>query len=251
MTTSSPRIVCGACGKSYAWTTALAGRKVKCRCGQVMTAPTAPVAERDESDLYDVAPDPDVAQRERSPAPLTSTVVTTGSAAHAVSYARRETVGETAVDRYFPDRVKDLYLPLGLIAGGTVIEVLIAVFGSSMSLHRAFLGVGAYVIVNTVLMLATVFVVAKIWRIGFGPVPTAIIKLCGISIGPGAIGSVVSLVLGFLSCIGALIGWLVGCVLYFALIGALFDLEETETWTVCISVFIVKLLLVVFILRML
>jgi hypothetical protein len=35
------KFTCQACGKSYKWKPEFAGRKVKCKCGNVMTAPTA------------------------------------------------------------------------------------------------------------------------------------------------------------------------------------------------------------------
>lgn len=54
--TNSGAFTCEACGKSYPWKQKLAGKKVRCKCGQVMVAPaTAPVA--DDSGSYDVAED--------------------------------------------------------------------------------------------------------------------------------------------------------------------------------------------------
>ena len=54
---------CQGCGKTYKWKPEFAGRKVKCKCGYVMTAPAAPPAPpaaEDEPDLdalYDLAAD--------------------------------------------------------------------------------------------------------------------------------------------------------------------------------------------------
>lgn len=43
---------CGNCGKSYRWKPELAGKKVKCKCGQIMAAPAEPpVAAEPEVDL--------------------------------------------------------------------------------------------------------------------------------------------------------------------------------------------------------
>jgi hypothetical protein len=185
--------------------------------------------------LYDLAPD-EVESTSMSAQPVV--------AAPAVSYARRQTIGESSVDRFFPDRVKDLYLPLALIAGGTLIEVIAAIVQRQAGLPQAMVMVGVWMILNTVIMLLTVMVVAKIRSINFGPFATAIIKLCGISIGPDAVGTLVSLVLAFIPFSGV-IGWLISCVIYFALIGALFDLDESDTWVVVLSVFFVKLALIV------
>jgi hypothetical protein len=49
---------CDQCGKTYNWKPEFAGKKVKCKCGFVMTAPKAPPAADDEPDLdamYDLA----------------------------------------------------------------------------------------------------------------------------------------------------------------------------------------------------
>lgn len=234
--TLTSRFACQSCGKTYAWKPALAGRRAKCACGHVMVAPDAsPAAEVDE-DLYDVVDDsPPVAVATTPAIPMIK----------AVNYARAETVGESAVDRYFPDRVKDLYLPLFLIAGGTIIELAVALMGRSRSLAFAMGAVGTFMVINTIIMLLTVMVVAKIRAINFGPVPTALIKLCGLSIGPGAVGSLLSLVFSWIPIIGALSGWIAGCILYFALFGAMFDLDESDTWVVVLSVFFVRLALFV------
>jgi hypothetical protein len=242
MTELSTRFTCDACGKAHRWKSALAGRRVKCSCGHVMTAPAVPPAEEEE--LYDLVPDTEpkpalkvtvIEHPLEPPAPF--------NPGDAIAYARRETPhADLVVDRYFPDRVKDLYLPLVLIAGGTVIEVAIAVFGRSMPLYKAGAAVGLYMLIHAAIMFVTALFAAKVLSISFGPIPTAIIKLCGIAIGPGAIGSLLGVMLGFIPIVGALIGWLCGCILYFATIGALFDLDEGDTFYVVIFIFFAKIL---------
>jgi len=37
-----PNVVCDGCGKKYKWKAELAGKKVKCKCGHVMTIPQPP-----------------------------------------------------------------------------------------------------------------------------------------------------------------------------------------------------------------
>ena len=48
-----PKFGCKQCGKTYKWKPEFAGKKVKCKCGYVMTAPAkpAPEAAADEPDL--------------------------------------------------------------------------------------------------------------------------------------------------------------------------------------------------------
>jgi len=253
MTTENPTsapITCDACGRRFAWKPQLAGRKVRCPCGQVMTVPEQQSPTAPEDELYDMAPEP-AAPAPRSAIPITAPVHPAGApgaATPAVDY-RRPGVGGLAgeggrMERYFPDRVKDLYMPLALIAGGTVIEFALSLIATRAGLQgaaRSVVYVGLYMVINTVLMLFAIFFVAYMREISFGPVPTAILKLCAISIGPGAIGSLVGFLLGWFP-LGGLIGWVVGFVLYFALIGALFDLDESDTWWCVITVFLVKLL---------
>jgi hypothetical protein len=55
-----PKFACNECGKTYKWKPEFAGKKVKCKCGYVMTAPKAPVTappadEPDLDALYDLA----------------------------------------------------------------------------------------------------------------------------------------------------------------------------------------------------
>lgn len=38
---SPPKFACASCGKQYTWKPELAGRKAKCKCGEVMTVPKA------------------------------------------------------------------------------------------------------------------------------------------------------------------------------------------------------------------
>lgn len=52
------QFACGQCGKKYTWKAELAGKKVRCICGHVMTAPQAPAPEPEQEDLYDLADDP-------------------------------------------------------------------------------------------------------------------------------------------------------------------------------------------------
>ncbi len=228
---SSIQFGCDACGKQYTWEPQLAGRRVRCKCGQVVVVPSSPP---EAEGPYDIAPE-EPAMSPSSP-PVTP----------ALEYQRAD-VRATETDLYFPDRVKDLYIPLALIGAGTVIEVAMAFFGRRGgvdSAESAVLRVGIYMIINTVLMLVAIFAVAKLRDISFGPLPTAILKLCGISIGPGAIGSLAGFMLAWLP-FGGIVGWILGFVLYFALIGALFDLDEPDTWWCVVTIFLTKVAFVI------
>lgn len=72
--TGTDQFLCEGCGRSYRWKPELAGKRVKCKCGQVMTAPEllAPaMAEVEvEEDLYALAGDkPKLKQRHKQMLP--------------------------------------------------------------------------------------------------------------------------------------------------------------------------------------
>ena len=59
---------CESCGKEYRWKPELAGKRVKCKCGGVMTVPAA--APEDEQDIYGMSdPEPEPTQRPTTVAP--------------------------------------------------------------------------------------------------------------------------------------------------------------------------------------
>jgi hypothetical protein len=208
-----------------------------------MTAPAASPSTSDE-ELYDLAPSPEPATPASAPAHAVHATVP--GPQQTIQYQRAEVTAASGADRYFPDRIRDLWLPVALIGGGTVIEFGSALLHGRGSLETAARGValvGLGMLVNTVLMLVAIFIVAKLRDISFGPLPTALLKLCAISITPGAAAAFVSWL-----PLGGLIGLIVSFIVYFALIGALFELDESDTWWCVIIVFGVKLLVVFIIL---
>ena len=52
---TAARFSCGGCNKTYAWKPELAGKRVKCKCGQVIDVPQATAQDEDEA-MYDLAP---------------------------------------------------------------------------------------------------------------------------------------------------------------------------------------------------
>src|SRR4051794_21497346 len=65
-----PRITCSGCGKTYVWKPELAGKRVKCKCGEAMTVPASMEAAApppQEEDLYDLAPSSEPPKPKSSP----------------------------------------------------------------------------------------------------------------------------------------------------------------------------------------
>ncbi|CAN5440464.1 hypothetical protein BH09PLA1_BH09PLA1_35990 [soil metagenome] len=281
------RFTCEGCGKQYRWKSQLAGRRVKCaKCGTIMTAPQNPPGDDHDDELYDLVPDERPARKHQqfeydteleaggtgiamappaiysSPAhPVVkpaAPMFAPGAKPRPVAYRSlaRPEARTNEIDNYIGSRKKDLYFPAALILVGTIIEFIRAILiarSPSTGLAYASVYVGVSLIVNTTIMLIGVLLAAKFIGISFGPVGTAILKLCAIAIGPGALVSLISIL--FPGTSGQAIGMLLSAVLYYTLIAALFELDIQETiWCVIIigvTRFVVSLMLVALIYRLL
>src|SRR3954468_20878395 len=93
---ATARFSCTGCGKSYAWKPEIAGKRVKCKCGTVITVPqTNPVEQQEPEDLYDIAPDEAPAAPKRAPvtppqiaaARAAAAAASSGSSSAALPYA--------------------------------------------------------------------------------------------------------------------------------------------------------------------
>lgn len=82
--TQQAKFQCGACGKTYGWKAELAGKRVKCKCGQVMTVPQAieppAPAEDPMAGLYDLVPDDPPAEARPRKAAAAAPAAATGAA---------------------------------------------------------------------------------------------------------------------------------------------------------------------------
>jgi hypothetical protein len=181
-----------------------------------------------DQDVYDLASEP----APRAPLPAAGTV-----ASRTLSYRRVDppTVSE-------PDVIRNLYMPLWLLGGGIVVEVVAVLLRGPDA--TALLSVGASVIIGTALMLAGILTAARLRGIDLGGFWTAVLKLAAISIAPSAAVTLVTPALNFIP-FGFLLGWVGQFVLYFALLGALFDLDQSDTWFCVLVIFLVKVAVVV------
>jgi hypothetical protein len=155
----------------------------------------------------------------------------------------RETKAAEENDMMFEGSIaKNLYLPIGLILLGLIIEYGQALYWTGdmvQGLGAATLWVGVTVFVNTTVMLIGVFAAAKILDIGFGPFWTAILKLVAIAIGPGAIGGIISTAMGD-DFVGNIAGGAVSLGLYWGLFSLLFSLDFSETLNLCFIIWAVR-----------
>jgi hypothetical protein len=232
--TADPMFRCDVCGRRHAWTPELAGQTITCACGE-----PAPVPAEPESDLYDIAPTAPVPVRPVSPE------ASYDASSPALSYQRPIAA---AVDETYSEAnplivsvQRDLILPIVLIFLGTVAQFVWAFQSGAAagSPGRAAAIVGFDFILDVLVMLGGVIVAARVLSISFGPVPTAILKLGAIALGPTGITALI--VWGLGGGVGAQIaGWLLRLAIYVWLFWYLFELEMDELWNTIIIVYGVR-----------
>jgi hypothetical protein len=184
----------------------------------------------DAKDIYDLANDVPHPVQAIKPGPAPPPVTP-------LQYRSKKSTSAVPVDA---DTIKNLYLPLWLLGGGVVVEVIAAFLRDGFSVF-ALIDVGFELIVGTVVMLAGILLAARLRGLEFGSFWNSAFKLSAISVAPAA---ALDLLLPFLQIVplfGGLLGLAGSFVLYFALLGALFDLEESDTWFCVWVIFLVRL----------
>jgi hypothetical protein len=208
----------------YRWKQELAGRKVKCKCGQVMVAPEAPPAIEtpEDDDLFGLASSAEIPA---PPRPLPAVATTGAAPAVPVLPYRTPPREERAAKAIEGAPAKDFYIPLALVLIGTLVE-----FGYFMSLapHKttdlaaASVMVGVSVAASVCVMLIGCLIATKA-GMGFGHPLQAILKLAAI----GIVVSAIEHVVGYLAGV-SFVGWGVSLLAYFGLFMWLFDLDLSE-----------------------
>jgi hypothetical protein len=212
------------------------------RCGQyTCTCPAGEVTYDDET--YALADDPPAPEAGVIPvaAVATSLPPPLDSPAPLRPIAYKSAPPKPARASADPEQIKNLYLPLWLLGGGVVIGV-VAAFIRRQDLRTALIEVGVELVGGTILMLAGIFVTAKIRDIEFGEFWVAVYKLAAVAVAPSALGALLE-PLTRMFPLGFLANWLAQFVLYFALLGVLFDLDEPDTWACVFVIFLVKVML--------
>jgi hypothetical protein len=237
----------------YAWRPEISGRKVRCTCGTVLVAPEqSPEADDDLYALAD-APAP-VKPGKTVPAKVGEGAVARPSPLKVQPVAYREestTAGAGShVSEYFPDRVRDLYLPIGLIGFGTIVEIIASYFFPG---PRGFSLVGVMrelcvdLFISTSIMLVAILLAAKLRQIDFGKLPVAILKLSAVVVGTIGVSLSLGTALAVIPFLGIILWMVLPLVCIYTLIGALFNLDESDTGytaTVMIGVWLLYVFLI-------
>jgi hypothetical protein len=250
------RFGCEACGKSYRWKEELAGRRVKCKCGHVMTAPAAMPTPQD--DLYEMAPEPEKPRPMRlplAPLPAAATTRSPATATATLAYRSAPVQSERETGNFIEGSpLKDFYVPVALMILGTIAEFALIMNGTHHQLIGLVMLTGIVAVllgVNVGIMLLAILIAAKAAGMGFGHPLQAIIKLAAIAISVAAVADF----LAYLSK-GVYLGWGISLLLYMCLFMWLFDLDWSEarivvfiTWVLNIGKAILLVGLVMSLLR--
>ena len=193
-----------------------------------------------QDDLYDLAPDTAAA-----PPKIVGTYVPPPPRVASPPTPRPPRLSPTAAGAAAtakpvdPEALKSFYLPLWLLAGGVAIHVVAAMLGRP-TFDAALREVGLGLIVGTATMLGGMLIAAKFRGIDLGPLGPAAMKLAAICIAPAAVVLLLTPALRVIP-FGGLLGFAGEFVLYFALLGVMFDLDESDTWYCVCVIFLVRL----------
>jgi hypothetical protein len=197
------RFLCPGCRASFGWKPQYAGRKIRCKCGQVFLPPDPPAAQASEAepDLYDVSGDA------AAPAPTHQAVTAQVAAptgappvnrldgvAALYGHRARRVAQQEAADAE-GTALKDLYIPLALLALGLglrVAQLLVAnanranKWGGHVDAAgnptRAVLFAACQLIIACAVMVAGATVAAMVLNLNLGTVGRAGLKLCAIAV---------------------------------------------------------------------
>lgn len=225
------KFACDGCGKQYNWKPELAGRKVKCGCGQVMTAPAKapappPVDPDAELDIFALAEEQPVAAPKSSPragvtatgdglAPVTFPTAARATATRAAAAPAPRSPAPGAIGRGTPlgyatgptnrdrerasidntiEMFRDVYAPIGVLLAGLIVYVgYYAVRYSLDPSEVAVTAVGLSIMtaIKASLLIAFAFLMAGPLGVSFGGIWTAILKLAAIAMFSDAVTTLV------------------------------------------------------------
>lgn len=245
------KFACDRCGKQYTWKPQLAGRRARCACGCEMTVPQQDEQDNDFGD-YELAAPSRGGEGAAKVVPAQSASAQRVAAqpiraAKVIAYQRPGAARTDGKSDYVLDPIKDLYAPLWLIVGGVVVSLgfeLLFNWRGKTPILKVLQSFGIEMIVYTAFLLVAVMIAAKIRGIALGRFPIALMKLCAISVAPHAIGILVAPLFIFIP-FGSLLAAIGEFAIWFALLGALFDLDESDTWFITAVAFLMGVAFVI------
>jgi hypothetical protein len=257
----SDSIVCDACGKKYKWNDKLAGKKVKCACGQIIAVAVRTVevqaAVEVEDDLYALAAD---AEKKRSAAeavavaappsaPVAPNDVTPGLKSAGVEdpfiakgIYRRKGLTEEPKKEYTVSPLRDYILPPVFLVIGVILCFVEAMHhkGNNYTLAQVLPLTIPTIIANLVLVVAGTFLASAMAGVAFPDKPAiTVLKICAVALAPGAIGGILDPIIGGIN--GNIVGSLAAVGLSFGLFALLFRIAAAEMVACVMVIWIIRI----------
>jgi hypothetical protein len=242
---------CASCGRRFAYKAQMAGKRVKCACGNVFAVKLQTAEEE-----YDLAPEGPVrgvapaqalpvvtaqagegaAGSELASAPMSAAASTPArqtriDQSRVLQYAHKKPRGEADLELEKVSRLKTVYLPAALIVTGVGLRV--APFFVKGIMHQGMAvmvlaAVGALA-VNVVLMLCGVLIASQFLDADFGSLRSAVLKLIATAVvGGGAAGWLLSLDWSHGGIQGPLLALHAMILIYWIMFAMFFELDLLE-----------------------
>lgn len=207
---------CPSCGQEFVWRAAHAGRKLTCRCGQVLSVPAQP-----DPGTYEL--ESDAASGHTPPQPASAP-------ARVLPYQQQGVRYATPIEVLGMERIRDLYLPIVTISLSVVTLALreAVTSGAPSPLADAIKYLGVLVVWKVSVLMLAIVVASKLLDVGFGFVPLAVLKVGAIALGPLAVWSAIGWTFGGAPS-AEVVGWMFSIPVYWGLFSYLFELDFRET----------------------
>ncbi len=282
---AAEQFTCGGCARNYAWKPALAGKRVKCKCGQVMAVPAevaAPESPGDD-DLYDFADiaaadataaaeataradaagpvEPRPTKSPAKPEATSSARALPKFAAETLAYQREQNQRQQH-DRFnsatLIDMNRDLYVPVGLLAVGLglyVANFAVAYKLGGSGIAAVGFALGVLTLFKAAMLVGFALIVAGPLGVSFGGIFTAALKLAAIAVfSDGCTAWTETLFSKLSPGFGSTFFTLpISTGIYWGLITYLFSMDPGDSWLVVIILnvfdFIIRNLAILLLLR--
>jgi hypothetical protein len=224
---------CPQCGQQFIWTAEHAGRKLACGCGQVLTVPAHPPDAPQEYGLADEPESPPAG----APLPVEPVMpANPPQPAPVLAYDARHARHKFALGEGFWDRLRDLWLPVGLIGLSTIVITISCawvLWNTAASKPQLLASVSIRLGWDVMITMIVGTFLAWLLDTGLGEVPTALLKLSAIAMARFAIWAIFGLTSR--SVVGDMVGFLLSLPPLLFLISYLFELDFRDTFfAVCL-----------------
>jgi len=258
----SGRFVCDGCKRSYSWKPELAGKRVKCKCGHVMTVPQEPPKPEVEEDaLYALADVEEKAAKSQTVTVVAAPIATAASSPSAGSrgagkstkassaagvplgYRNAPTAREQArsSSSVHTDMNRDYYVPVGLFIAGMVISVAyyaIRYHLGATGISLMLAGLGIMTAFKAAVLIGFALVIAGPLGVSFGHPATAALKLAALAVFSDGISTWVDAgaakLAGGTGVFEGMLSLPVALGVYWLLLIYLFSMDPGDSWIVVV-----------------